>query len=160
MKHTSTIAAAETELARGLRVAIVVSTYHDEVTAALTDGARAALHDMGAVEAGIVLVPVPGAFELPLAARLAAETGRFDAIVCLGCVVRGETPHFEFIASAVAHGITAAAQATRVPISFGVLTTNTYDEALERARPDTGNKGREAAAAAVRLAHVKRELGR
>ena len=103
---------------------------------------------------------VPGAFEIPLAAQHAAESGRFDAIVCLGCLIRGETPHFEYIASAVAHGLTTAAAATGVPMAFGVLTTNSVEEALERAGDGPGNKGREAAAAAIEMAEVVAQLTR
>jgi 6,7-dimethyl-8-ribityllumazine synthase len=101
---------------------------------------------------------VPGAYELPQAARAAAETGTFDAIVCLGCVIRGETPHFDYISSAVAHGITAAAGDTGVPMAFGVLTTNTVEQALERAGANDENKGREAAAAAIEMAGLYRRL--
>ena len=149
------------EDASGLRLAIVMSAYHAPVTEGLRDGALAALARASA-EPGreVPVITVPGAFELPLAARRAAESGAFDALVCLGCVVRGETPHFDYIASAVAHGITAASQATRVPMTFGVLTTNSRDEALARAGPDETNKGWEAAMAAVRLAAVSERLGR
>jgi 6,7-dimethyl-8-ribityllumazine synthase len=101
---------------------------------------------------------VPGAFELPQAARAAAETGRFDAIVCLGCVIRGETPHFEYISSAVAHGITAAAGETGVPMAFGVLTTDTAAQAEARSGPGPDNKGREAAAAAIEMAEFHKAM--
>ncbi len=143
-----------------LRVALVVSGYHDAVTRLLRDGAVAALTRAGVPGDRVVAISVPGAFEIPFVAREAAATGEFDAVVCLGCVIRGETPHFDYIASAVAHGITAAAQATRVPMTFGVLTTNSHDEALARARPDETNKGWEAAMAAVQLAAVRQRLRR
>lgn len=141
--------------ASGLRVGLVVSAYHRVVTGALCDGALAALRDAGprGAEAATV-IEVPGAFEIPLAARCAAESGTFDAIVCLGCIIRGETPHFDYLASAVAHAISDAAQATGVPMTFGVLTTNTLDEAVARAGGGAANKGREAALAAVQLANV------
>ena len=145
---------------RGLRVALIVSRYHASVTDRLRDAARAALRAAGAVDDAVTVVAVPGTFELPLAARHAAESGRFDAIVCLGCVIRGETPHFEFIASAVAHGITAASAETGIPMAFGVLTTNTFDEAVARAGEGPANKGWEAALAAVELAQVCRSLTR
>ena len=103
---------------------------------------------------------VPGAFELPQAARCAAETGRFDAIICLGCVIRGATPHFEYISSAVAHGIMAAAGETGLPIAFGVLTTDTQAQAEERAGKGPDNKGWEAAAACIEMAVLFRKLGR
>ncbi len=143
-----------------LRVALVVSSYHESVTVPLRDGAVAALRKVGVGEDHITVIPVPGAFEIPFAARQAAELGTFDAIVCLGCVIRGETPHFDYIASAVAHGITTASQATGVPMSFGVLTTNSRDEALARAGPGDNNKGWEAAMAAVQLANVMQWLAR
>ena len=143
-----------------LRVALVVSGYHDVVTGPLRDGAVAALTRAGVHGERVVVLSVPGAFEIPFVAREAAATGEFDAVVCLGCVIRGETPHFDYIASAVAHGITAASQATRVPMTFGVLTTNSRDEALARAGPDETNKGWEAAMAAVQLAAVRQRLSR
>ena len=104
------------------------------------------------------LFSVPGAFEIPQAARAAAETGRFDAIVCLGCIIRGETPHFDYIASAVAHGITDAAGETGVPMAFGVLTTDTVEQATARSGPGPDNKGREAAAAAIEMAALYKSL--
>jgi len=103
---------------------------------------------------------VPGAFEIPIAAQRAAESGRYDAIVCLGCIIRGETPHFDYIAGAVAQGITAGASATGVPMAFGVLTTNSVEEALARAGDGPSNKGREAALAAIEMADVVAQLAR
>ena len=106
------------------------------------------------------LVRVPGAFEIPLAAQHAGETGRYDAVVCLGCLIRGETPHFEYISAAVAQGLTEAAAATGVPMAFGVLTTNSAEEALARAGDGTSNKGHEAAVAAIEMAEVIAQLTR
>lgn len=146
--------------ASGLRVAIVVSKYHDFVTDRLQAGALAALDAAGVSRDCITIVRVPGAFELPSAAQHAAEGGRCDAVVCLGCLIKGETPHFEFIASAVAHGLTTAAAATGVPMAFGVLTTNSVEEALARAGDGPDNKGWEAASAAVETATVIRQLRR
>lgn len=147
--------------ASGLRVGLVVSAYHRAVTGALCDGALAALRDAGPRGAdAATVIEVPGAFEIPLAARCAAESGTFDAIVCLGCIIRGETPHFDYLASAVAHAIADAAQATGVPMTFGVLTTNTLDEAVARAGDGAANKGREAALAAVQMANVLGSLQR
>lgn len=140
--------------ASGLRVGLVVSAYHRVVTGPLREGALAALRDAGSGGGAATVIEVPGAFEIPLAARCAAESGTFDAIVCLGCIVRGETPHFDYLASAVAHAIAHAAQATGVPMTFGVLTTNSLDEAVARAGDGASNKGREAALAAVQLANV------
>jgi len=136
------------------RFALVVSKYNDFVTDRLQAGAVAALRSAGVAEGDITIVRVPGAFEIPIAAQHAAETGKFQAIVCLGCVIRGETPHFEYICSAVAHGLTAGAAATGVPMAFGVLTTNSVEEALARASDGPDNKGREAALAALEMADV------
>ena len=136
----------------------MTSTYNDFVTDRLHSGAMAALATRGVAAADVATVRVPGAFELPLAARHGAESGRYHAVVCLGCLIRGATPHFEFIASAVAHGLTAAAADTGIPITFGVLTTNSIEEAIERAGDGPSNKGWEAAAAAVEMASVIAQL--
>ena len=149
--------------AAGFRFAVVVSKYNDFVTDRLQAGALAALAAAGVAAGDITLVRVPGAFEIPLAALHAAESGRFDAIVCLGCLIRGETAHFEYISSAVSHGLTQSAAATGVPMSFGVLTTNSIEEALARAGAgvtSVGNKGYEAAVAAIEMAEVVAQLTR
>ena len=146
--------------AEGFRFALVVSTYHDLITSRLEAAALSALSAAGAVSENVVVIRVPGAFEIPIAAQHAAESGRYDAVICLGCLIKGETPHFEYIASAVSHGITGAAAATGVPMAFGVLTTNSLEEALARAGGDAMNKGREAAAAAVEMASVVAQLTR
>jgi 6,7-dimethyl-8-ribityllumazine synthase len=151
-------AAAPRADASRLRIAIIVARFNAFVTDRLRDGAVAALREAGAPESAIEIFSVPGAFEIPQAARAAAETGRFDAVVCLGCLIRGETPHFDYIASAAAHGITAAAGDTGVPMAFGVLTTNTTEQAVERAGEGPDNKGREAAAAAIEMATLYRTL--
>ena len=141
-----------------MRIAIVQSKYHDFVTDRLHAGAMAALSAAGVRAEDVALLQVPGSFEIPFAARRAAETKQFDAVICLGCLIRGETPHFEFIASAVAHGLTDAAGVTGVPMSFGVLTTNSVEEALARAGEGTSNKGWEAAAAAVEMVKLASQL--
>jgi 6,7-dimethyl-8-ribityllumazine synthase len=141
-----------------MRVAIVVSQYHEFITARLEAGARAALGEAGIAAGEIETFKVPGAYELPQAAQRVAETGAWSAVICLGCLIRGETPHFDYIAAASAHGITQAAQATGVPIAFGVLTTNTAEEALARAGEGEQNKGREAAAAAIAMARLYARL--
>ncbi len=146
--------------AAGYRFAVIVSRFNEAITRALSEGAHAALLEAGAAAADVEDFSVPGAFELPQAARLAAETGRFDAIICLGCVIRGETPHFEYISSAVAHGIMEAAGETGIPIAFGVLTTDTESQAQERTVPGRDNKGWEAAAAGIDMAVLFRQLGR
>jgi 6,7-dimethyl-8-ribityllumazine synthase len=144
--------------ARGLRIAIVVSRFNDFVTERLLAGATDALLAAGAEPDAIDTVRVPGAYEVPQAARAAAATGSYDAVVCLGCLIRGETPHFEYIAEAVAHGLMSASAETDVPMSFGVLTTHSAEQALERAVPGSANKGWEAAMAAVEMATLRRAL--
>ena len=147
-----------TKPAAGLRVAVVVSKYNDFVTGRLQTGALAALAKAGVSSDDITVVKVPGAFEIPLAAQQAAASAKFDAVVCLGCLIKGATAHFEYIASAVSHGITAGAAATGVPIAFGVLTTNSVEEAIERAGEGPSNKGWEAAVAAIEMATVIAQL--
>lgn len=143
-----------------MKLALVVSSYHDAVTARLEAGARGRAREAGVADADIVTFTVPGAFEIPQAAQRLAESGEWGAVVCLGCLIKGETPHFDYIAQAVAQGITRAAQATGVPIAFGVLTTNTMVEALARAVDGPGNKGREAAEAALAMAALYAEVDR
>jgi 6,7-dimethyl-8-ribityllumazine synthase len=145
---------------KGFRFAIVVSRFNDFVTDRLEAGAVRALTAGGTSSDDITVVRVPGAFEIPAAARHAALSARFDGIVCLGCVIRGDTPHFEYIASAVAHGIADAAGATGIPMTFGVLTTNSVEEAIERAGEGSSNKGWEAAAAAMEMVVIVAELRR
>lgn len=140
------------QTARGQRFAVVVARFNDFVTDGLLAGALDALKTAEVADDDVAVVHVPGSFEIPVAARRAAESGRFQAVICLGCLIRGATPHFEYIASAVAHGLTAAASETGVPMAFGVLTTNSAEEALERAGPGPGNKGWEAAMAGVEMA--------
>ncbi len=141
-----------------LRVGIVVSTYHDFVTNKLLDGALAALRAAGLGESQILVATVPGAFEVPQAARRVAAFGQVDVVVGLGCLIRGETPHFEVIAAAVANGLTIAALDSGRPMTFGVLTTNSAEEALERAGPGPSNKGWEAADAALSMGRLFRQL--
>jgi 6,7-dimethyl-8-ribityllumazine synthase len=141
-----------------LRIGIVVSRFNDNVTDRLLSGAQETLREGGVVDENVVLLRVPGAFEIPIAAQRLAETSRVDAVVCLGCLIRGDTPHFDYIAAACAHGITAAAAATGVPMTFGVLTTNTEEQALERAAAGDANKGREAALAAIEMVRTLHTL--
>jgi len=136
----------------------VVSRYNDFVTGRLQSGAIEALRHAGAAEADIDVLAVPGAYEIPQVAKAAAVTGRYDAVVCLGCLIRGETPHFDYISAAVSQGIMAASLDTGVPMSFGVLTTNSAEQALERVEPGPANKGWEAAMAAVEMAMMARTL--
>jgi 6,7-dimethyl-8-ribityllumazine synthase len=141
-----------------MRVALVVSRYNDFVTDRLLSGATGALRHAGAAEADIEVMAVPGAFEIPQVAKAAAGTGRFDAVVCLGCLIRGETPHFDYISAAVSQGIMTASLDTGVPMSFGVLTTNSAEQALERVESGPTNKGWEAAMAAVEVVMLARTL--
>ena len=142
-----------------MRIAIVVARFNDFITERLLEGALAALADAGVSGEAVEVLRVPGAFEVPMAAQRVAETGRVEAVICLGCLIRGATPHFEYIASACAHGITAAAASTGVPMAFGVLTTNSAEEALERVAPGPAHKGREAAEAALEMARLFARLG-
>lgn len=142
-----------------MRVAIVVARFNDFITERLLEGATAALADAGLSGDSVEVLRVPGAFEIPMAAQRIAETGQVEAVICLGCLIRGATPHFEYIAAACAHGITAAAASTGVPMAFGVLTTNSAEEALERVAPGPANKGREAAEAALEMARLFARLG-
>lgn len=142
-----------------MRIAIVVARFNDFITERLLEGATAALAEAGISGDAVELVRVPGAFEVPMAAQRVAETGRVAAVICLGCLIRGATPHFEYIASACANGIMAAAARTGVPMAFGVLTTNSAEEALERVAPGPAHKGREAAEAALEMAQLFARLG-
>ena len=135
-----------------MRIALIVSTYHAFITDRLERGAREVLREAGLAVDDVQTFLVPGAYELAQAAARVAKSGEWSAVVCLGCLIRGETPHFDYIAQSAAHGITRAAQDSGVPIAFGVLTTHTADEALARAGEGPGNKGREAAAAAIEMA--------
>jgi 6,7-dimethyl-8-ribityllumazine synthase len=145
--------------ATGCRVALVVSSFNKDITDGLLRGAQAALADAGLTSTNITTVHVPGAFEIPLAARRLARSGRYDAVVCLGCLIKGDTMHFEYIASAVSHGIMAVAADTGVPVTFGVLTTLTEEQAVARAADGPDNKGREAALAALEMTRLVQKLG-
>jgi 6,7-dimethyl-8-ribityllumazine synthase len=144
---------------RGLRAAVLRSSFNSRVVVGLLDGARLALAEMGLLPDRITVVDVPGAFELPLAARAAAVSGRFDAIVALGAVIRGETDHYEHIAREAAAGLAAVARETGVPVGFGVLTVTEESHALARSAPGPTNKGREAALAAIAMVEALRQLG-
>ena|SRR6185369_4889008 len=144
--------------ADSFRFAIVVSRWNDALTSSLKDGAHRALLDSGANHDAIETFVVPGAFELPLAAQKAAETGRFDAVIALGVIIRGDTPHFDFVAGQASAGIMQASLSTGIPIMFGVVTTNTLAQAEERCGPDNDNKGYEAALSAIEVAELFREM--
>ncbi|MBI3085106.1 MAG: 6,7-dimethyl-8-ribityllumazine synthase, partial [candidate division NC10 bacterium] len=136
---------------------IVVSRTNEFITARLLEGALDALRRHGAEEDQIDVVKVPGSFEIPLAAKRLATSGRYEAIICLGTVIRGATPHFEYIAGEVSKGVAAAAMETGVPVSFGVLTTDSIEQAVERAGSKGGNKGFDAACSAIEMANLFRE---
>ncbi|MCI0433242.1 MAG: 6,7-dimethyl-8-ribityllumazine synthase [Gemmatimonadetes bacterium] len=140
--------------ASGRRFAIVVSRFNDAITDRLVAGARACLAEHGARAEDIDVISVPGAWELPIAADLAARAGRPDAIIALGCVIRGETPHFDYVAGPAAHGLSRVALDHGIPVALGLLTTEDAAQALERAGGRHGNKGRDAALAAIELADL------
>jgi 6,7-dimethyl-8-ribityllumazine synthase len=144
--------------APGYRVALIVSRFNEEVTEGLLGGARVALAEAGVNDDDVTVVRVPGAFEIPLAARRAASSGGFDTVVCLGCLIKGETMHFEYIASAATKGIADAALVSGVPMGFGLLTALTDEQALARSGAGSRNKGREAALAALEMATLLRQF--
>jgi len=144
--------------ARGQRVAIVAARFNDFIVASLLKGATAAWSARGGPAEDLTVIRVPGAFELPLAAKRLAASGRYDAVVALGCVIRGDTPHFEYVAGECARGLQQASLETGVPVAFGVLTVETVDQALERAATNAGNKGGEAMETALEMASLLTRL--
>ena len=142
--------------AKGFRFAIVASRWNDSLVSRLIDGALEALGELSADEKAIEVFRVPGAFEIPLCALKAAASGKFEAVICLGVVIRGQTPHFEYIATEVARGIGEAGMKTGVPLLFGVITAENVDQAIDRAGVKLGNKGFVAATAAVELVNLYR----
>ena len=145
---------------RGRRFAVVAAQFNELVTGKMLEGALAAFRSHGIGEDDLTVVWVPGAFEIPMAARLLAADGFHDAVVCLGAVIRGETAHFDYVAGECARGIADAARDTGVPVLFGVLTTETMEQALDRAGGKHGNKGWDAAMAAMQMASVLDQLPR
>ena len=144
----------------GMRIGVVVSRFNGVVTERLLAGALKALGEHGVAETAIEVVHVPGAFELPLPVELFASGGRVDAVVCLGAVVRGETPHFEYISSTVFDQIGALMVRHQLPVALGVLTTETVEQALERSGGRHGNKGHDAAVTAIEMVNVRRAMCR
>ena len=144
--------------AAGFRFAIVVARWNDFLTAKLTEGAIDALERLGANEDSIEVFKIPGAFEIPLATQRVAQSGRFDAVICIAVVIRGETPHFDYVAGEAAKGVTNAALQTGVPVLFGVVTTDTLEQAINRAGVKAGNKGFEAAMSAVELVNLYKTM--
>ncbi|SFM94260.1 6,7-dimethyl-8-ribityllumazine synthase [Thermodesulforhabdus norvegica] len=145
-------------LAEGLRFAIVVSRFNDFICDRLLGGALDALTRSGADPEQIEVFKVPGAFEIPLVAKKLARSRRYDAVICLGAVIRGATPHFEYVASEVAKGVALVGLETEVPVTFGVLTTDTLEQAIERAGSKAGNKGWDAALAAIEMANLLKNI--
>lgn len=144
--------------AEGFRFALVSSRWNDLLTSRLVEGALDALERLGAAEANVEHFRVPGSFEIPLLASKLAHSGRFDAVVCLGTLIRGETPHFEYIAAEVTKGIAQAGMASGLPVVYGVVTADTVDQAIDRAGVKAGNKGFEAAMAAVELVNLYKDV--
>ena len=144
--------------AHGLKIGIVVSRFNDFVTEKLLEGARDGFTSHGGAEEELTIVRVPGAFEIPLAVDMMAGTGKYDALVCLGAVIRGDTPHFDYVCDAVTRGIGDAVRNHKIPISFGVLTTDDIQQAMARAGMKDANKGYEAMLTAVEMIHVLRAL--
>ncbi len=144
--------------AEGQRFAVVMSRFNEFITTKLLAGAVEALTSHGCQDSQVTCVQVPGAFELPLVAKKLAESGSYDAVICLGCIIRGETPHFEYIAAEAARGLAQVALSTGVPIVFGVITADTVEQAIDRAGGKGGNKGVEAALVALELTNLLRGL--
>ncbi len=144
--------------AEGFRFAIVMGRFNDFITSKLVEGAMDALKRHGADEEQISLIKVPGAFEIPLIAKKLAESGRYNAIICLGAVIRGSTPHFEYVAAEVSKGIATVALETKIPVTFGVLTTENLEQAIERAGSKSGNKGWDAAVSAMEMVNLLKDI--
>ena len=144
--------------AKGLKVGLLVSRFNSFVSDRLVEGALDALVRHGAADADISIARVPGAFEIPAAARQMARSGHYDAIVCLGAVIRGATPHFDYVSAEVSKGVASVSMEADIPVTFGVLTTDTLEQAIERAGSKAGNKGFEAAVAAIEMVNLYKEF--
>lgn len=144
--------------AAGLKFAIIASRWNDLVVSRLVGGALDALERLGAASDNLTVCRVPGSFEIPLTAKKLAECGKWDAIICLGAVIRGETPHFDYIAAEVTKGIAHVSLETGVPISYGIITADSVDQAIDRAGMKSGNKGFEAAMSAVEIVNLYKEV--
>lgn len=142
----------------GLRVCIVVARWNEFVTRKLLEGAESQLGERGVQKDDITVAWVPGAFEVPTAAKWAASSGNFDAVICLGAVIRGETAHFEYVAGGAAEGIAAVSRETGVPVIFGVLTVDNVEQAMSRTGGKDGHKGEESAQAAIEMANLRKQL--
>jgi 6,7-dimethyl-8-ribityllumazine synthase len=149
-----------TVTARGMKIGVIVSRFNNFITVKLLEGALEGLKTHGGADDDLTVVHVPGAFEIPIVAARMSASGKFDALVCLGAVIRGDTPHFEYVCDAVTHGISKAVWEYRIPISFGVLTTDNVQQAMERSGVKDANKGYEAALTAIEMVNVLRQLAR
>jgi len=145
-------------IGQNLKFAIVIGRFNEFIGSKLLSGALDGLKRHGVSENDLEIIWVPGAFEIPLAVKKLAASGRYDAVICLGAVIRGATPHFDYVSNEVSKGIAAAALETGVPIIFGVLTTDTIEQAIERAGTKSGNKGYEAATTAIEMANLFKQL--
>jgi 6,7-dimethyl-8-ribityllumazine synthase len=145
--------------AEGFQFALIVSRFNDFISSKLVEGALDALKRHGAKDEQLTLVKVPGAFEIPLTARKIADSGKYDAVICLGAVIRGSTPHFDYVAAEVSKGIAVVALESKIPVAFGVLTTDNMEQAIERAGSKAGNKGWDAAMAAMEMANLFKDMG-
>ena len=143
---------------RGLRIAVLVARFNSFITDRLLEGALDALRRTGCADQDIELIRVPGSWELPVAAREVALQKRHDALICLGAVIRGDTPHFDYVAGAAANGLAQIPMQTGIPLAFGVLTTNSVEQAVDRAGAKSGNKGFDAAMTAIEMAQLMRRL--
>jgi 6,7-dimethyl-8-ribityllumazine synthase len=141
------------------KFAIVASRFNDFIVSRLIDGAKDSIIRHGGDEENIDVIWVPGAFELPQVANIAAKSGKYDAVICLGCIIRGATPHFDYVAAEASKGVAHVAMESKVPVTFGVLTTDTIEQSVERAGTKAGNKGAEAAMAVMELVNLYTELG-
>jgi 6,7-dimethyl-8-ribityllumazine synthase len=144
--------------AEGLRFGVIASRFNDEIVDGLLSGALDCLLRHGAADGSVDVVRVPGAFELPSLANELALSGRYDALVAIGCLLRGDTPHFDFISAQVTNELSRVSVATRLPVAYGVITCNTLEQAVQRSSPGAGNKGWEAALAAIEMANVFRTM--
>jgi 6,7-dimethyl-8-ribityllumazine synthase len=144
----------------GLKIGIVASRFNDFITARLVEGALDGLQRHGVAEGDIALMKVPGAYEIPLAANVMAASKKYHAVICLGAVIRGATPHFEYVSAEVSKGAANVSLATGVPVIFGVLTTDTIEQAIERAGTKSGNKGWDSALAAIEMANVLKQTAK
>ncbi len=144
--------------AEGLKFCIIASRFNDFITSRLLDGAQDGLIRNGAKDGDLTVVRVPGAFEIPVTAKIAASSGKYDAVICLGAVIRGATPHFDYVSAEVSKGVAAVGMDAKIPVIFGVLTTDSIEQAIERAGAKSGNKGFDAAVAAIEMVNLFKAL--